>query len=57
MAGEVCDRCMTARNAINNYFLRPLGSSWLLPVQTSAPPKPVASPIQSPTNPAWPSRR
>jgi hypothetical protein len=57
MAGEVCGGCMATRNVINNYVLRPLGSPWLLPVQTSAQPAPLSSPVQQKTNPAWPARR
>jgi hypothetical protein len=52
----VCSTCATVRRAINTHILARVGLPQL-PVQTSAPPNPVASPVQSPTNPAWPSRR
>jgi hypothetical protein len=51
-----CSTCMGIRRAINSSVLAPLGLPQL-PVQTSALPTPIASPVQPPTNPAWPTRR
>lgn len=50
-----CSTCMSIRQALNSAVLSPLGLP-TLPVQTSAPPTPIASPTTPRVNAAWPTR-